>query len=269
MNTYTLTVSELKKIIKESANEFKAVIGKNVDKTNKENNNKSYKDIETNIKNYDGGLRDNSKSEKKQVLVNNDDNRGMESIRYDGGSASKEFKERIKSQMKGYISPEDEKKHKDERSDYSLDGVNEKQKEIAKGLQQAKTSGIQSNNNKDTILKNKKESVFENKNMKQLLFKKTVFVNENHITSKIPDDFKKEGNKFIIKDKADNEFLIEWSCNKANIINYMNNKKLNEELERIKTLFNYDSTKFFGKNHIRKVNEDQEFNNILENSRLC
>ena len=58
----TYNVSDLKRLIAESSNEFKAVLGPNVEKENKSNNGKAYSDAKKRAKDYDGGL---AKEEKK------------------------------------------------------------------------------------------------------------------------------------------------------------------------------------------------------------
>jgi len=86
----------------------------------------------------------------------------------------------------------------------------------------------------------------ESKTMKRLNFSKTIFLNENEMLKKIPDDMKKDGNKFYMRDSAGNEYLIE--CVKDDVINdfihtkvveYSNKQELNETFKRIKELYNY------------------------------
>ena len=78
MATRSYSVSELRKIVKESANEFKPVYGKNVESDNKKINDKAYKDMEKETNAYDGGAR----SEKKSINYPFSDNRGMEDLQY-------------------------------------------------------------------------------------------------------------------------------------------------------------------------------------------
>ena len=52
----TLSVKALKRLVAESSNEFKAVLGPNVEKENKSNNGKAYRDAKKRAKDYDGGL---------------------------------------------------------------------------------------------------------------------------------------------------------------------------------------------------------------------
>ena len=60
--------------------------------------------------------------------------------------------------------------------------------------------------------------------------------------SRIPDEFKKEGEQFKMKDKTGNEYLLEWRNNSGNIIGHSNKNGMNESLDRMKSMFNYSST---------------------------
>lgn len=270
-----IQVSDLMRIVEESTKEFRAILGKNVDSENKKNNEKAYKDIEKAVKDYDGGLRVTNDAKKRQVISTNDDNRGMESLVYGGNSATKEFRDNVKSQMKGYTSKKNEDLHKDEPFGNAffggdLSNVEDKQKEFMKDKLTGKTMGLTGRETKKELANAANSSVFEGKgkNMKQLYFKKTEFINEEHITSKIPDEFKNENSQFMVKDKGGNEYLIEWRDNKANIIWKKNVKALNEELNRIQELFNYKSPFAESDKHSRMVDEDKEFKNMLNNARI-
>ena len=59
--------------------------------------------------------------------------------------------------------------------------------------------------------------------------------------SRVPDEFKKEGEQFKMKDKTGNEYLLEWRCGTGNIIGHSNKNAVDESLERIKSMYNYSS----------------------------
>ena len=265
-----ITFEELKQIIKESNKEFKAMLGDKVESTNKANNAQAYKEIEKQIKDYDGGLR-NYDNKEKDIVSSEDDNKGMHNLQYD--SISKDFKDKVQSQMKGYTSKQAEDLHKNDafgNADFggSLDKAKAKQKEIEDCELTGKQMGLTGRETKDELKKAQKSSVMENEDkMKQLYFKNTEFINEDHITSLIPDKFRVEEKKFVVKDKTNTEYLVEWSCNRAHILQKMNYQVLNEELDRIKTLFNYKSPTFYSSNHSRIVNEDNEIQKMVNNAR--
>ena len=61
MKTMTYKVSDIRSMIQESSNEFKAKLGPGVKSGNETNNGKAYRDAEKRAKDYDGGLADSVK----------------------------------------------------------------------------------------------------------------------------------------------------------------------------------------------------------------
>lgn len=117
----------------------------------------------------------------------------------------------------------------------------------------------------------KKEKVNESndRKVKTVFFKKTTFLTEGHMISRIPDEFKNEGCTFRMKDKTGNEYLIEWSDNKANIIGHEDKKKVNECINRMMNLAKYDSGSYFkNSTSSERLNESNEgFTSTLDNAR--
>ena len=79
----------------------------------------------------------------------------------------------------------------------------------------------------------------ENKQLKTIFFKKTTFLTEGHMISRIPDEFKKDGEQFKMKDKNNTEYIVEWNQGKAYILSHSNKQKINESFEKIKKLSNF------------------------------
>lgn len=100
-------VGDLRRVIKESAtkSEFRPVYGSGVQDDNKKINRQAYKDIEKETKSYDGGLDNKRKND--DTALTPTENKGMSDIMY--ASAPKPFKERVKSQLNGYVSADAEK----------------------------------------------------------------------------------------------------------------------------------------------------------------
>ena len=69
-----LTVKAIKQLVSESSNEFKAVLGPNVEEEDKKNNGKAYSDAKKRAKDYDGGL-EKEMLEDKPKFEKVDDNR--------------------------------------------------------------------------------------------------------------------------------------------------------------------------------------------------
>ena len=81
------------------------------------------------------------------------------------------------------------------------------------------------------------DKLMENKNVKTAYFKKTTFLTEGHMMSRIPDEFKVEENVFRMKDKTGNEYLLEWKNGKAEIISHSNKQGMNETLKTMRTVY--------------------------------
>lgn len=259
MATKKYSVGELRHIIKESLDEFKPVYGKNVQSDNKKINDKAYKDIEEETKSYDGGARD----EKKNINYPFSDNRGMEDIQYE--NMGDDFKKRVKSQLKGYVSADAEKKHKNDpfgNAEFNeINGIEEKTKELQKGKDIAKEIGLASREINKKDFENQQKSIFENK-ITTIRFKKTTFITENHMLSKVPDNFKIEGRTFIMKDKVNNEYLVEWGEEPK----VTNRTKINEQKNRIHQLFNYERGESTTSSQSR-LTEEAKFSDILGKAR--
>ena len=265
-------VGDLRRIIKErveTKQEFEPVFGKNVPKDNKKINDDAYKEIKKEAGAYDGGL---GSEQKKGESVTTANNRGMSDLRYD--SISKPFKDKVKSQLKGYPSAEAEKQHKNDAFGNAYYDSNNLSKDIADHAKEAKkesdkskTDGLTSSKYKNEIEKSS-ESMFESKKITKLQFKHTQFLSEGHMLSKVPDELKVEGKKFIMKDTADNEYLVEWTAKKPNVTKRLNKTQVNEEMNRIKSLYGYKSKDYFTTtNSQSRMNENKEFSDMINKAR--
>ena len=253
----------------ETKNEFEPVFGKNVPKDNKKINADAYKEIKQEAGNYDGGL---TNDRKKGNAVTPANNRGMSDLDYD--SISKPFKDKVKSQLKGYPSAEAEKLHKNDEFGNAYYDSNNLSKDIAdhakkakKEKDKSKTDGLVSSKYKDETEKNS-DTMFESKKITKLQFKHTQFLSEGHMLSKVPDELKVEGKRFIMKDTADNEYLVEWTDKEPNVTKKINKTQVNEEMNRIKSLYGYKSKDYFTTTNSKsRMNENKEFSDMLNKAR--
>ena len=86
--------------------------------------------------------------------------------------------------------------------------------------------------------------------------------------SKVPDELKVEGKRFIMKDTADNEYLVEWTDKEPNVTKKLNKTQVNEEMKRIKSLYGYKSKDYFTTtNSQSRMNENKEFSDMLNKAR--
>lgn len=248
------TLSEFCRVLKESQ-EFKAKKGKNVESEDKKNNEKAVNDILKQGKEFDGGLSDEKKKENPRDITDYNKTTLDNDFAYE---PSKEYKDRVKAQVHGFPSVENEKNSKIEEENDSLDFEEnkdfyeqnaEKRKKVADARQTDKHAGLKSHNLPKETFKDNTLYTNESRKMKRLNFSKTVFLNEAEMMKKIPDDMKIDGNKFYMKDAVGNEYLVE--CVKDKVINdiihtkvvdYKNKEKIDEAFKRMKELYGYKSS---------------------------
>ena len=259
-------LSEFCQVLRESQQakqEFNAKKGETVDRENKKNG-KAVEDILDQTKEYDGGIQDKpQKREDPRDLK--DYNKDMLGWRYTTPPNEKFIKD-TEARVRGFASEDNEKnsKIKEENKGLDFEGNEEylkNREEVEKdrhdALMARKLSGLRTSkenelNDGETEkrIEDRNKTIFnENKKMKRLHFNKTVFLNEEHMIKKIPDDMKIDGNKFYMKDSAGNEYLIECVKDKVlndviltNVVDYRNKEKINESFKRMKELYSYKST---------------------------
>ena len=129
MAQYTYKVEELKKIIRESQNEFKPKLGASVEADNKRNSDKFYKETTKNVKDYDGGLTDKKPKTDKGFKDFNRTLLGLNPV----SEPSKQYKDRVRAQVKGYNSELEEKNGNERNAEF--DG----NKEILKSIEDSET----------------------------------------------------------------------------------------------------------------------------------
>lgn len=256
------SVGNLRRVIKESANEFKPVYGKNVESDNKKINDKAYSDMAKAVKDYDGGKTSKSK---RKAQYPQDDNRGMENLQYD--RINEPFAKKVKSQLKGYTSEDAEKKHKNDpygNADFTeFDGMDEKDKRLKNGKVTSKAIGLTSREIDRKEFEKLSSSVFENK-IKKLNFKNTTFLCESHMMTKVPDTYKVEGKRFIMSDRTNHEYLVEWHVEDDPKVYDKN--KINEQEDTIKRLYEFKHSD--EKSTPRKrLNEDAMISDMINNMR--
>ena len=206
------TFSEIQAIIKES-NEFKPKKGVNVERDNARNNEKAVDDIMKETEKLE------VKAKKEERKTNPELEKDLNKTTLDLDFAyepSDDYKERVKAQVHGFPSKQNEETTDIEKND-SLDfegnksfyeEQSEKSKNHSKLKSDIKHSGLTSRELDKENFKDKK--IFkENKTMKRLHFKNTRFLSESQMLSKVPEDYKVDGNIFLMKDSVGSEFIVE------------------------------------------------------------
>lgn len=235
------TVGDLRKIVTESASEFKAKIGTGVESTEKEQNKKAYSDARKRARDYDGGL-DKEMGGSDVKFEKEDDN--MTLLDYNVAGADDKFKSRVKAQMLGYASEMEQKNGIEKQGDYSgnkkiYDGLAKHGKEKHKARKDLNKSGLQAREWDDSNFREDKDQMYEGK-IKVARFKKTKFLNEAHMKDYIPESFKKTGLRFKMKDCVDNTYLCEWAGRDVVILGHRDRNGLNEAVTRMRELMDYN-----------------------------
>lgn len=271
-----LTVKAIKGLIKESQQEFKAKLGNGVESGNKSNNGKAYNDAKKRAKDFDGGLSDEV-GEKKAEYKKEDFNKTL--MDYTPDNVTPEYKERVK---KEFVNGDDENEKIYKEFKKSGEEQQKNEKELKKSGLQAREwpdevfdkgnmyesrDGFDMRKMLNSLNEKTTRKQFNESHVKTVLFKKTEFLNEAHMISRIPDDFKKNGTSFKMKDKNGSEYLVEWDNNKANIIEHTNKNGMNESISRMKELFDYKASDT-KTNYSDRLNEnDEKFQETLNKMR--
>lgn len=248
------TFSELVEIIKESPDRMKPIVGKNVWKDNSQNNVKAVKDIMKQTDEYN-----DVKQEKRSTNPENikDYNKTTLDVNF-SYEPSDEYKKRVKAQVHGFPSVQNEKESKIKEENDSLDfegnenfykNEKDKREEVSDKKIEIKHAGLKSHNLPKDNFKDKNIYTNENKKMKRLTYNK-AFLNEEHVIKKVPDDYKTDGNKFIMRDVNGVEYVVECKKDKnidyvyTKVVQVINRNALNEQFKRMKELTAYNSGEY-------------------------
>ena len=268
------TVGELKSLIKEaSSSEFKPKLGPEVESKDKEINEKAYKDAESISKEHYGKELE---APKKAEYEKRDWNKTTLDPDFDFEPDEK-WKREQKAHVEGNSSEAEQDNGLEKTGDREgnkkfYDAIKDSGEAARRNKEIMNSTGIKS----DAIYHReggkeyfKREGGYVKENVKTVFFKKTAFLTEGHMISRIPDDFKNEGTIFRMKDKNGNQYLIEWTNNKANILEHEDKQKFNESLDRMKSLFNYNSGDYFKTStSSERLNEGNEgFTKTLDSAR--
>ena len=242
------TISELREAVKESAQEFEPKFGDGVVDGDKSNNRQAVKDIQKSVSEYDGGVEVVKRKFDKPA----DRNKTTIDLKFNEVQPGKEWEDRVEAQVHGFPSVENEK-NSDAKKNESLDY--EGNKEFYDWRKDLQDDREEETNWKETagIAGNKKRpEIFEGKQtLKRLKFKKTIFENAQRAIDKVPEEYKTDGNRFIMMDAQGTEYLMECTVDKefgyakVEAKKRLNESKADEELQRMRSLYGYHSSDYF------------------------
>ena len=269
MSKIAINVGELRRALREDKDDFKPVVfGR---EETKKTNEKAYADIKKETGAYDGGLTKNDY--KAGMGIGNDDNKGMHDLTYD--NINKPFKDKVKSQMKGYVSKQAEDLHKDDpfgNADFDKEGkiykdLKKHADAVKKGKDTATEIGLTGRELDKKEVEALDDNVFESRKIRKLTFKNTQFISEGHMLSRVPDEYKKDGNRFIMRDSASNEYLVEWNASSPKVTKKINMSLVNEQKDRMKELWGYRSACGNRTTSNFRIQENNEFSNMVNKAR--
>ena len=251
------TFGELNRILMESHNEFNPKIGDKVESEDKKNNEKAVDDIMKQSKEFDGGITDKKRNTNKEDIQ--DFNKTTLDVEF-ASEPGEAYRERVKAQVHGFPSADNEKNSKIKEDNKSLDfegnekfydAQKKKSEEISDKEAELKHAGLKARELPKEDFKN--DTLFkENKTMKRLHFKNTVFLSEAQMLKKVPEEYRTSDGRFIMKDASGTEYLVECSYNKEfnhgklTVVNKTNKEQINEQLDRMRELFDYNSSSYMG-----------------------
>lgn len=263
MESRSYRFGDLRASLRESTSEFKPKFGDGVESAEKDLNRKAYQDIKKETEDYNKGIvspEGNNKSESVNAQVN----MGMSDIEYDN-ETNKQFDDNVKAGYEGYTSALDKKNHEKEalgnasRSPELAKALVDKAKHTKKEKDSYSEVGI-TNIQKPKDATHLHNNVVESK-ISLLKFKHVQFISENHMLSHVPDEYKFENRRFYMQDCKGNRYLVEWH-EEPNVEKMLNEGKVNEEMARIKELFNY-SGKNSGTTNSVRMNENKGVEDML------
>lgn len=193
---------------------------------------------------------------------------------------SQDYKDRVKAQVEGYPSVAN-KKTSDVKENDSLDYEGNKKfyndreeisKEREKEMAQLRQSGLTAQHldpkkfERDTVYTKSNES-----KMKRLTFKST-FLNEADVLKRIPEDYRKDGNRFIMEDQEGTQYVIECKADTVvknfihtNVEGIFNERKLQEEKNRMMHLAGYKHSDMkCTPGRAGRLNEDTQFGRMMD-----
>lgn len=291
-----ITRSEIDKIIDEasSKNEFKAVMGQKVQSDNGKNNREAVKDIMDDVSKNDGhGTIGKRHTDPENVKDYNRTTLDAQ-FKYE---PTKDYTERVKAQVHGYPSVDNERLHDREKQDEKngsleydtnkdfYDDRKEKMKDISKAMGQLKHAGLKGRELPDDLYKSgtlfntsetgerkdKKTNEDKERKMKRLIFKKTRFLNEEAVINRVPYEYRVKEGKFYMQDCTGTDYLCECTINPklgTSEVQVLGRRNLNEEkdeFKRMKELMDYNSSDYSGNSTPSgRLNEDKNVSRMLD-----
>lgn len=270
------SLDELRDALRESTNEFKAKKGNGVDTENKKNNREAVRDIEKRTKEYDGGFQNKERKTPPEDAI--DYNKTTLENNF-ATEPSDDYKKRVK-QLAVYGTPHqltDEEKDPEKNGGYDYSSTEKfynDRKEVAAKRNERQTderhAGLKARMYPEDTFKN--DTLFkESRTMKRLHFKNTKFLSEEQMLKKVPDNYRFDGNRFVMRDSTGTDYLVEcrvddkFGYTEMNVIGQYNKEQIKEQLSRMKSLYGYSSVDFnTGTTNESREHEDNTLTEMIK-----
>ena len=270
------SLDELREALRESTNEFKAKKGEGVDAENKKNNREAVRDIEKRTTEYDGGF----KNKERKTPPEDPKDFNKTTLEYNFVTEpSKEYKDRVK-QLAVYGTPHqltDEEKDPEKNGGYDYKTTEQfykDRKEVADIRNERQTderhAGLKARMYPRDTFEN--DTLFkESRTMKRLHFKNTKFLSEEQMLKKVPDNYRFDGNKFVMRDSTGTDYLVEckvdndFGYTEMNVVAKYNKEEIKEQLSRMRSLSGYSSESYLGgTTNESRENETKALNEMIQ-----
>jgi len=270
------SLDELRDALRESTNEFKAKKGNGVDTENKKNNREAVRDIEKRTKEYDGGFQNKERKTPPEDAI--DYNKTTLENNF-ATEPSDDYKKRVK-QLAVYGTPHqltDEEKDPEKNGGYDYSSTEKfynDRKEVAAKRNERQTderhAGLKARMYPEDTFKN--DTLFkESRTMKRLHFKNTKFLSEEQMLKKVPDNYRFDGNRFVMRDSTGTDYLVEcrvddkFGYTEMNVIGQYNKEQIKEQLSRMRSLYGYSSVDFnTGTTNESREHEDNTLTEMIK-----
>lgn len=254
--------SELRTILTEEKNEFKPKYGKGYSSGTEENQNeKAVKDMTKEAAKLGKTDTDTAAKEPENIKYHRGTTLEYNYNNEPDSEGFKQYKERVKKEV--CTSDENEK---------IFNAIEKNKKDYDKDELDYVHAGLKAHNLPKENFKH--NTLFtESRKMKRLHFKNTTFLNEAQMLKRIPDDYKVDGNRFIMKDSKGNEYLVE--CKKdalcesfvhVNVVDKMcGASTIVEAIDKFHHLSGYKSSNYNTKTE--QLTESEKYNDMLNITR--
>ena len=258
----------MKELTKNSRKDFQPRYGTNVTSDDIKNNKQAVEDIMNNVQTIYKGLSSDNSNNRTTPTNMRDLNKSTLDYNFNN-EVSDTYKTRVKAQVHGYSSADNEKSVEERNADFEgntkyyagamekSEGWNEKEKRL-------KVSGLASRTLPEKSFDSKTLYTNEQKVMKRLRFKKSVFLNEEQVRDMVPEEYKVDGNRFIMTDANGKDWLVECAVDKdfnhaeVKVLGKFSKEGIDEQVARMRSLYSYDTINTAGKLSSRERKEEIE-----------